>query len=428
MNDNTRTHSIVTTMAWSLVAIVAAALVVVVQPQARGQTQAESLSVSFRRAVDRIRPAVVAIRPVDGAGAPMRPFAPGLGPFRPGEFGPRGFFRNDELGRGSSNGSGVVIDAERGFVLTADSNLRGASQVAVILSDGRERVATQIRRDSLSDLALLVVDLKGWNLAPAIWGDSSKLQVGDWLLTVGQPPGAAPAVSAGIFSARRAIAGTGYPDEFIETDATVSSLGSGGPLISTSGEVVGIALAFSGRAGALPGMGLAIPADQARRIAEELAQVGRVRRGYLGIEILPRERDSTEGGSVAGPVVVSTVTAGSPAAEAGLRPGDLIRRVGERPVTGVAMLRAVVAAAPIGQELNLTIERSGKALEVKVRPRELAGTPEQLPGASAPGQLLQPRRRALPGTRPALPAPGRVEPEPESLEPVPGRDEDGTAE
>jgi serine protease Do len=383
--------------------------------------------VSFRKAVDRIRPALVAVRPLEGAGPLYRPGRPPVfGPFRPGELSPR----NTLALRGAPRepgGSGLVIDADKGYVLTTDSHLRGASQAVVIFSDGREKATSQIRRDVASDLALLAIDPKGLNLAQVQWGEVGSLQVGDWVLSVGLAPGSAPTVSAGIYSSRRAVPALGLPEAFLETDAAINPLNSGGPLINLSGEVVGIAAALPSRF-APEGMGLAIPADLARHFAAELAQSGRVRRGYLGMEIIPREQVSTELPSTVGAVVVSAVTAGSPAAEAGLRPGDVIRSAGRRPVAGVEMLRSLVAHAPIGQELELEIEREGKRLQLKARPLEQPASPS-FPGGAVPPPQGENRRDALRGrlrsrelpdarAAPRVPRPAS-EPERESLEPIP---------
>jgi serine protease Do len=424
MNGYGRPACVAIALAASVAALTAAAV------PAAAQSQAEELSASFRKALDRVRPALVAVRPPGGPARLLRPGAPPLaGPLLRQDFDARGFPRvGDPLPEPA--GSGFVIDAERGSVLTTDSNLQGASQAAVIFADGRERNTVEIRRDPQTDLALLFIDPKGLNLTPARWGDAGSLQVGDWVLSVGQPPSSAPSVSAGIVSARRTVMATGLAEEFIETDAVVNRLISGGPLINLRGEVLGLTT-LHGRRSPAEGMSLALPGDLVRRIAADLAESGRVRRGFIGVDIVPQDRATGAAPGPRGAVVVSSVAAGSPAADAGLRPGDVIRSAGGRAVTGVAMLRATVSHAPIGQELTLSVERAGSQLEIKVRPREQPNPP----GFSGPGvpprvlgearrDNLRSRMRSRDNT--AIPAPPRAprpveEEQPDSLEPLPGQ-------
>ena len=189
-------------------------------------TEAEALSASFRKASRRVLPAVVTVCAV---GAPPRVFR------TPQDAVPYTF---PELPQpGEAGGSGVVIDAEKGYVLTNDHVVNGASRVVVILHDGRERPVSQIRRDPKSDLALLVIDPKG--LTAAEWGDSDALDTGDWVLAVGQPFGLSGTVTAGIVSGKgRGIGVTMYED-LIQTDAAINPGNSGGPLVNLKGEVVG---------------------------------------------------------------------------------------------------------------------------------------------------------------------------------------------
>ena len=387
-----------------------------------GQTQAESLSTSFRQAAEHIAKSVVAVRPVD----PSYAVAPGplgsLRPIRPFGVDPRLALGNGEPDR-EATGSGVVIDAARGYIVTNDHVLLGAAQAAVVFGDGQERITSQVRRDPAVDLAVLVVDLKGLNASQAKWGDPRSLRPGDWLLTVGQPAGAAPLISAGILSARRrGLLGSSPAEEWIETDAAVNSLNSGGPLINLNGEVVGINTAAVGRRAEAAGMGFAIPADRARRVVADLIEFGRVRRAFLGVQIDPSPVVTPGRPIPFGSVVIGSVAPGSPAAEAGLRPGDVIVRIAGRPARGVGMLHALIEAAPIGEDLNLTIERGGQRQDLIVRPRA-----QPVPYAAAPGTVPNAGRDVLRGSgvfprdpAPPLPAPNFDE-TPSALDPVPGR-------
>jgi serine protease Do len=398
-------------------------------PSALAQSQAESLSASFRKAAENVATSVVAIRPID----PTYPMPPGpltpIGPPRPFEVAARLPSLGAEADR-EPGGTGVVIDNTRAYVLTNDHILLGASRAYVVLASGEQRTSSKIHRDPGVDLAVLVVDLKGLNLTPAKWGNAGGLNAGDWVLSIGQPSGSGPAISSGIFSAhRRALAGSSPAEEWLETDAAINSVNSGGPLINLNGEVVGINTALVGRLAQVVGMGFAIPAERARRVAADLIEYGRLRRAFLGVSIEPMP-GLTAGRQISrGAVVIGTVGPGTPAAEGGLRPGDTITRVAGRPVTGAAMLQALVEAAPIGQELVLTIERGGRQQDLVVRPRAqpsaalspaLAppGIPVQagqnaIRGRASPGERVIPRETPAPAPTPT------GEDAPALLEPVP---------
>jgi serine protease Do len=364
------------------------AIAVVLTSPAIAQHEAESLSASFRKAAQRVGPAVVGIRPID----PGRPLVtvplPSVGPFRPGDFVPRVALPGAELEELPA-GSGLLIDADRGQVVTTEQVLRGSSQAAVVFSDGSERLTSQIRRDPRVDLALLFVDVKGLNLTSAPWGDSNALEPGDWVLALGQPGGSTPSMSAGIYSARRQGLGAFPGDEWLETDTRSNPANWGGPLINLKGEVIGINTAFTPRGGGPAASHYVIRAARARRIASDLAEFGQVRRAFLGVQIEPAQPLPGRPPG-AGLVTISAVTAGTPAALAGLRAGDRIKSVNGRSMSGVGMLQSVIESAPIGEELTLQIDRDGAQAEVKVRP-QAQPVPGVLPGG--PGSQILPRFR-----------------------------------
>ncbi len=332
--------------------------------RALGQTQAESLAASFRKAAGRVAPAVVAVRPLDPVLPMTAPPNVSIGPIRPFGANPRLSFRVGDAEH-EPMGSGVVVDGKNGYILTNDHVLLGSLQVAVVLADGRERIVSQIRRDPAVDLAVLVVDPTGLNLTQAKLGDPGVLQPGDWLVSIGQPGGASPSLSSGIFSSRRRGPGTpGSSEEWLETDAAVNALNSGGPLVNLEGEVVGINTAQTGRRAGVAGIGFALPADRARRVALDLIKYGRVRRAFLGVHIESAQPSSPGRPSPAGSVVIASVTPATPAAEAGIRPGDLVVAVAGRPVVGAAMLQGLIETAPIGEKLTVTIERDGRRQDV----------------------------------------------------------------
>ncbi len=368
-----------------------------------GQGEAETLSASFRKAARRVLPAVVTVRPI-GVPSPFE-IPPGPRPFGgggPGEFGP-------DLPRREPGGSGVIIDAAKGYVLTNDHVVQGASRVVVTLHDGRERTAEQVRRDPKSDLALLVIDDRG--LSAAEWGSSDALETGDWVLAIGQPFGLSDTVTAGIVSGKGRGIGMAMYEDLIQTDAAINPGNSGGPLVNLNGEVIGINTAIKTLGGGYEGVGFAVPASRARRVATDLAEHGRVRRAYLGIQIGRVDRATAERVDLPGAVAINAVTAGSPAAEAGFRPGDVIIGLQGKPVRGQGSLQSAIEVAPVGEPMSLTIDRDGKRLDIEVRPE---AQPETFGlGEPPPGRL-----RVFP---PFGGRPGRNPPPPEDRPPGDGR-------
>ena len=388
------------------------------------QTQAESLAASFRKAVERVAPAVVAVRPLDPNYALT--VAPNT-PIRPFDAVPRLSFRVGEA-ENEPMASGIVVDAKHGYILTNDHVLLGSSRAAVVLADGRERIASQIRRDPGVDLAVLVVDPTGLNLAQAKLGDPNALRPGDWVLSIGQPGGSSPALSSGIYSARRRGLGTpGISEEWLETDAAVNSLNSGGPLVNLNGEVVGINTLQTGRRTRVAGIGFALPADRARRVVADLIAYGRVRHAFLGVQIEPAQRSSPDRPIPPGAVLIASVTPATPAAEAGFRPGDLIVAVSGRPVTGAAMLQGLIETAPIGGDLTITIERGGQRQDIVARPQAQPVAAASGPGIvqprglpdGVPGRLRGREPVVVPRATPPLPAPSLSEETPTDLDPIP---------
>ena len=362
--------------------------------ESRGQAEAEGLSASFRKASRRVLPAVVTVRPVGAPNpfdlppvVPANPFDP-----QPGRTAPR-----------ESGGSGVVIDAARGLVLTNDHVVQGARQVVVVLGNGRERPARQVIRDPKSDLALLAVDPSG--LVQADWGDSEVLDTGDWVLAIGQPFGLSGTVTAGIVSGKGRGIGLALYEDLIQTDAAINPGNSGGPLVNLRGEVVGINTALKTTGGGYEGVGFAVPASRARRVAADLAEFGRVRRAYLGVTIRPVDAPTAERLGTTGAAMITGVSPSSPAEEAGLRGGDLILMVDGKPVEGPGPLQALIEVARVGEPLNLTISRVGvtKVLEIPVRPApqpERYSLPAGATVAQPPGININ-----VPGVRLNVPGP-----------------------
>lgn len=350
--------------------------------------EAEHLSAQFRKAAKRVLPAVVTVRAVTPVAQPL---LPRLTPVMPaGEIEPR-----------DPGASGVVIDGVKGFVLTNDHVVRGAARVVVTLPDGRERLVREIRRDPKSDLALLTIAPEG--LAQAEWGDSESLDLGDWVLAIGQPFGLADTVTAGIVSGKGRSVRLAIYEDLIQTDAAINPGNSGGPLVNLKGEVIGINVAIKSLGGGWEGVGFAVPAGRARRVAADLAQFGHVRRSSLGVLIARIDPETAERVGQPGAVPITVVAPLSPAAEAGLRPGDVIVKVAGKPARGVGMLQSTIEAASPGEPLALTIFREGRTFDVVVRP--IAQEAPALPVVNEPAPAV-PNPPA--GAVPAAPEPVAV--------------------
>ena len=319
-----------------------------------GQSEAESLSASFRSAARKAAPAVVSVRVV-GAPDPLE-------------------LRRLTGERFEPSGSGVVIDAERGAVVTNNDVVPPGGKIFVTLRDGREREAREVRRDPKSDLAVLLIDPKG--LTQADWGDSDALETGDWVLAVGQPFGLPGTVTAGIISGTgRALRKESYED-LIQTDAAINPGNSGGPLINLKGQIVGINTAIKTLNGGYEGVGLVVPGNRAKRASNDLLRFGWVRRAQIGINAQRIDPPTGERLDSPGAVAVTAVAPDGPAQRAGLRPGDVVTKIGGKALDGIGMLQGLIESASIGEPLTLTVIRGAEpARDLAVLP---AAVPEPL--------------------------------------------------
>ncbi|MCB9883040.1 MAG: trypsin-like peptidase domain-containing protein [Planctomycetes bacterium] len=259
-------------------------------------------------------------------------------------------------------GSGVIV-SNKGYILTNNHVVRGASAVEVKLADGRVFEAKVLGTDRATDLAVLDIDADG--IIPAKLGDSTALEVGDWVLAVGSPFGLEQSVSAGIVSAfgRSGVRVATYED-FIQTDAAVNPGNSGGPLVNLDGEIIGINTAIASRTGAYNGISFAIPTKIAVRVLESIVDTGRVERGWLGFYV--RDRGQEGDGAF-----VESLVPGGPAQRAGIRPGDVILEVDGHAVKDSRSLIFLVADLPAQKAVTLQIARAGSTqkLEAKVESR-----------------------------------------------------------
>jgi len=285
-------------------------------------------------------------------------------------------------------GSGVIVDAKNGYVLTNWHVVHQADKVEVVLSDNRRLEAEWVKTDAPSDLAIIKVKADGLIEAPL--GDSDKMDVGDLVMAIGAPEGLSATVTTGIISAKgRTTGGAASYQDFLQTDAAINHGNSGGPLVNMTGEVIGINTAIVSRTGVNEGIGLSIPSNMAKHIMEQLLTKGKVVRGYLGVRI--QQVDDKLAKSFKLPdmkgALVSQVAPGSPAEKAKLQTGDFIVAVNGKTVENVNDLRNAVAHLDAGKAYPFEIYRDGKKTTVQVtvteQPQDMASAfGEEGPAAS----------------------------------------------
>ena len=366
----------------TLAALTAAALWSIQAPQpaaaATGLEELQRLSDAFAELAEAVKPAVVAVKTEkemvriepEGPGSPFEDFF---------------LFRQPEGGLQKGLGSGVIVSAD-GHILTNNHVISGgwrptdspADRIRVELSDGRTFEPRIVGRDPGTDLAVLKIEADE-DLPFLAFGDSDQLDVGEWVVAVGNPFGQLHTVTSGIVSALGRGPRVSEYEDYIQTDAAINPGNSGGGLIDLGGELVGINTAIASRSGGYQGIGFAIPVNLARKVMDQLVEHGEVRRGMLGIYMgeidsdlsVSLDLDSRKG------VLVTEVKEDTPAEEAGLKPYDVIVAVDEVPTDGPAALKSYIAHQSPGTEVQLTVLREGRQRTVTA---ELAPLDEELRG------------------------------------------------
>ncbi|MBW1702238.1 MAG: DegQ family serine endoprotease [Deltaproteobacteria bacterium] len=326
---------------------------------------------SFSQLAKKASPSVVnisAVKVIKGRGPTPFPFGPN-DPFK--DFFER-FFRDQtpKNFRQRSLGTGFIIDKD-GFILTNNHVVDKTDEIKVKLADEREFSAKIIGRDRKTDLALIRIEPDD-QLIPLPLGDSDKLEVGDWVVAIGNPFGLGNTVTAGIVSAKYRQIGAGPYDNFIQTDASINPGNSGGPLLNTAGEVIGINSAIFSRSGGNIGIGFAIPINMAKELLPQLKK-GKVIRGWLGVmiqKVTPELKDKFKLKDEKG-ALVADVTAGGPAEKAGIKRGDVIISFDGKRIHEMNDLPFIVGATTIGKTVMVDVIRNGRKKPLKVKIGEL---------------------------------------------------------
>ncbi|MBX3609100.1 MAG: DegQ family serine endoprotease [Hydrogenophaga sp.] len=383
---------------------ISAGSVVLLPMSALGQTPAAA-SVrglpDFTDLVDLVGPSVVNIRTLERAGASAQsggpdeemldffrrfgiPIPPGATPRTPRQ-------TPDEEPRPRGVGSGFVLSAD-GYIMTNAHVVDGADELVVTLADKREFKARVIGADKRTDVAVVKIDANG--LSPVKTGDVSRLRVGEWVMAIGSPFGLENTVTAGIVSAKQRDTGDYLP--FIQTDVAINPGNSGGPLINMRGEVVGINSQIYSRSGGFQGISFAIPIDEAVRVSDELRANGKVTRGRIGVRIDQVSKDVAESLGLGQPkgALVRGVEPESPAAKAGVEPGDIILKFDGRTIDKSVDLPRLVGNTKPGTRSTLTVLRRGSQRDLNIVVAELV--PEQPEArAEAPSPVPAPAGGAV---------------------------------
>jgi serine protease Do/serine protease DegQ len=304
-------------------------------------------------------------------------------------------------------GSGVIIDAERGLVITNNHVVKDAREVVVTLKDRRQFPAQLVGSDPGTDIALLRIPADA--LTAVRIGDSDAMNVGDYVVAIGNPFGIGQTVTSGIVSAvgrSSGITPSGY-EEFIQTDASINPGNSGGALVNLRGELIGVNTAIIGPSGGNVGIGFAVPSNMARAVVEQIVKYGEVKRGRIGVTTQDVTPDVAKklGLRVTEGALVERVEPKSPAEQAGLQVRDVVVAANGRPVRTSGELRNRVGLTPVGEELDLRILRGGQERELKLRVGDAAQAMAEIPGEAVP-QLAGAR---VANIAPGMPLHGQVE-------------------
>ncbi len=345
----------------------------------RTPMQIEETSRAFSEIVRSVSPSVVNIsstKLLKRQQVPFDEFFDFLSPFPDGK---NRRFKEQSLG------SGVIVSPD-GYIVTNNHVVEQSSDIRVILYDKRSFKARVVGADPKTDMAIIKIDAKGLSVIP--WGDSERLQVGEFVLAIGNAFGLNNTVTMGIISAvGRADVGIADYEDFIQTDAAINPGNSGGPLVNIKGEIIGINTAIFSKTGGYQGIGFAVPSNMVRAVKDQLTKDGKVTRGWLGVTIQEFTPEMAQKFGLKGSdgVLVSDVAKGSPAAKAGIQRGDIIAQFNGKRISDVGMLRNLVAQSQIGAGIVIKLIRRDKEMSVTATVVELPSDASDYSSRPAPG-------------------------------------------
>jgi len=340
-------------------------------------SDARMLSRTFAQVASQLSPSVVRISVTKGGEkSTMNRMHRGGNPFEGTPF-ERFFGDNDDNGgapapKQKGLGSGVVID-KKGYILTNNHVVEDADDVKVTFVDGKTVPGKVVGTDPNTDIAVVKVD--GVGVQPAKIGESDKLQVGEWVIAIGNPFGLDHTVTVGVLSAknRSGFQGGGHYEDFLQTDASINPGNSGGPLVNLDGEVIGINTMIAGLG---TGIGFAVPSSIFKNVADQLIHTGKVHRPFIGIRMQDVTPEMARGLGKNAPekgALVASVDSGTPAEKAGAKPGDVITQINGKAIEGSKDVQRAIYAGHIGQKVDLTLWRDGQTVHITPTTAEMPG-------------------------------------------------------
>jgi serine protease Do len=330
------------------------------------QVFAKDIPASFADLAERLMPSVVNISTTTTVTTNTNPF-PGF-KFPPGSPFEDMFkeFGEPQKRKSSALGSGFIID-EKGIVITNNHVIQDSEDIVVRVGGDKEYKATIIGADPLSDIAVLQIDSKE-KFIPVKFGDSDKARIGDWVIAIGNPFGLGGTVTSGIISARNRSIGLSRYEDYIQTDASINSGNSGGPLFDMNGDVVGINTAILGKGGSI-GIGFSIPSNSAKKVVDQLMEFGETKRGWLGvrIQVVTKEIADVEKLDEPRGALVASVADNSPSAKGGIKAGDIILEFNGTKIKEMKELPKIVAQTEVGKTVVVKVWRSKKEITKKIK-------------------------------------------------------------
>jgi len=330
------------------------------------QVSAKDSPVSFADLAERLMPSVVNISTTTTVTTNNNPF-PGF-QFPPGSPFEDMFkeFGTPQKRKSAALGSGFIID-EKGIVITNNHVIQDAEDIVVRVGGDKEYKATVIGADPLSDIAVLQIDSKE-KFTPVQFGDSDKARIGDWVIAIGNPFGLGGTVTSGIISARNRSIGLSRYEDYIQTDASINSGNSGGPLFDMNGDVIGINTAILGKGGSI-GIGFSIPSNSAKKVVNQLIEFGETKRGWLGvrIQVVTAEIADVEKLDEPRGALVASVAEKSPSDKAGIKAGDIILEFNGTKINEMKELPIIVAQTEVGKTIVVKIWRNKKEITKRIK-------------------------------------------------------------